>query len=66
MPHKILFEIGQIVFLKTDDDQTERMVTGINLRPNNSVTYGLAISSQESWHYDIEISDEKDMVKKTI
>lgn len=61
--HNIEFNIGQIVFLKTDNDQHERMVICISLRPNNSVTYCLAIGNSESWHYGIEISDRIDLLK---
>lgn len=63
--HKIEFEIGQIVYLKMDNEQRERMVTGISLRPNRSVTYCLALGTTETWHYSIEIDSEKDIVKAT-
>lgn len=63
--HKIDFEIGQTVYLKTDNEQHERMVTGIGLRPNRSVTYCLAFGTTETWHYGIEINDERDIVKAT-
>lgn len=63
--HKIEFEIGQIVYLKTDNEQHGRMVTGISLRPNRSVTYCLAFGETETWHYGIEIDDERDILKVT-
>jgi len=63
--HKIDFEIGQTVYLKMDNEQHGRMVTGINLRPNRSVTYCLAFGTTETWHYGIEIDDERDIVKAT-
>ncbi len=63
--HKIEFEIGQIVYLKTDNEQHARMVTGINLRPNGCVTYCLSYQTDVSWHYAIEIDDERDIVKMT-
>ncbi len=59
--HKIVFEIGQIVYLKMDNEQHGRMVTGISLRPNRSVTYCLAFGTTETWHYGIEIDDERDI-----
>lgn len=63
--HNIEFEIGQTVYLKMDNEQHGRMVTGISLRPNGSVTYCLAFGTTETWHYGIEISDERDIVKAT-
>lgn len=63
--HKIEFEIGQTVYLKTDKEQHGRMVTGITLGPNRSVTYCLASGTTASWHYGIEIDDERDIVKAT-
>lgn len=63
--HKIYFEIGQTVYLKMDNEQHERMVTGISLRPNRSVTYCLAFGSTETWHYGIEIDDKRDILKAT-
>jgi hypothetical protein len=63
--HKIEFDIGQKVYLKMDNEQRERMVTGISLRPNRSVTYCLALGTTETWHYGIEIDDERDIVKAT-
>jgi hypothetical protein len=62
--HKIEFNIGDIVYLKTDEEQHSRMVTSISLRPGGMVTYCLSFGSYESWHYGIEISDEQDIVKK--
>ena len=63
---KIEFEIGQTVYLKMDNEQHGRMVTGISLRPNRSVTYCLAFGTNETWHYGIEIDDERDIIKATI
>jgi hypothetical protein len=63
--HIIEFNIGQTVYLKTDDLQFQRLVVGISLRPNKSVTYCLAFGPNETWHYGIEINAEKDIVKAT-
>ena len=59
------YKIGDIVYLKTDLDQVERIVTGITIRPNNSFSYCLAFDTIETWHYDIEMSTEKDILKIT-
>jgi len=63
--HKIEYMIGQIVFLRMDNEQQPRLCTGISLRPNRSVTYCLGLGTSESWHYGIEISDERDVLKAT-
>ena len=51
-------EIGDVVYLKTDNDQYERIVTGYYVRPS-AITYGLTQGTEESWHYDFEITVEK-------
>ena len=63
MNHKIKFNLGQIVYLVTDCQQKERIVTGVMLRPNNQVVYYLSCGEEEANHYDIEITDKKDIVK---
>jgi len=60
--HKLEFQIEQIVYLNTDKEQVPRIVTGISLRPFNSVTYGLTQNATETWHYGFEISDERDII----
>lgn len=61
--HKIKHNIGDVVFLKTDSEQFDRIITGIMLHPQNAVTYRLSCGTIETWHYDIEISDEIDVLK---
>lgn len=60
---KLKFEIGEIVYLKTDNEQLERFVTGVNIRVG-SISYALTNGTNESWHYDFEISKEIDVLKK--
>ena len=55
----VKYSIGQIVYLKTDEDQSPRMVTGIHLRPG-SAAYSLSYGTSESTHYEIEIMKCKD------
>lgn len=57
------FEIGEIVYLKTDIEQRERIVTGIMQRPE-SISYYLSINENESCHYSIEITRYKDILKQ--
>lgn len=60
---EVLFELGQTVYLKTDDEQLERIVTGIFLRPNGCVIYYLSSGTNETPHYDIEIDSQRDVVR---
>lgn len=55
---EIIHQIGDIVFLKTDPEQNERMVTEIRIR-QNSVLYSLSCGTTDSLHYEIEISTQK-------
>ena len=57
------FEIGDRVYLKTDNDQKERFVTRIMVAGNNGLLYELYSGSAGCWHYDFEISVEKDVLK---
>lgn len=54
--------LGQIVYLKTDPEQRERIVTGITQRPG-TILYHLSVADFESVHYEIEITTEKDILK---
>lgn len=56
------FDIGDSVYLKTDPEQCERLVTGINIR-QNGVSYALSHLTNESYHYDFEITKERDVIK---
>lgn len=57
------YAIGQTVYLKTDPDQAEKIITGINIR-QTGLSYELSFGHTSSWHYDFEITEEKDVVKK--
>ena len=58
------FNIGDVVYLKTDRDQYERIITEIWVRPGQ-ILYYLMESTLGSWHYPFEISKEKDIIKMT-
>lgn len=62
MRNKIRFDIGDKVYLVTDSEQCERLVTGINIR-QNGVSYAISHVTNESYHYDFEISKERDIIK---
>jgi hypothetical protein len=53
---KTKFDIYDIVELKHDKAKEQRMITGINVRDNGTITYALSFGSEnESWHYEFEI-----------
>lgn len=56
------FEIGQIVFIKTDQDQHARMITQIAVGGKASIRYCIGFGATETWHYDIELSEEKNVL----
>lgn len=58
MDIKTKYDIGQIVFLATDENQRARIVTGIIIRPSGIIYY-LTCGSEESTHYEIEFTLEK-------
>lgn len=57
-------DIGEIVFVKTDEEQRERMITEISIKSPNFVLYLLSYGVNNSWHSDVEISKELDLEKK--
>jgi len=54
------FEIGQIVYLKTCKEQTERIITAICVKSFGYILYLLSCGAQE-----IEISSEKNVLITT-
>jgi hypothetical protein len=59
------FNIGDIVYFKTDVEQLPRIVTQITICGNGSILYGCSYSELQSSHYAIELSKEKDIVLST-
>ena len=55
------FSFGDIVFLKTDKEQMQRIVTGILVIPIG-LTYKVACGSTETWHYEMEMTSEKNIL----
>ena len=51
----INYEVGDTVFVKTDIDQQQRIVTGISIR-NNDILYQVSCGIEISEHYDFELS----------
>lgn len=54
------YKFNDIVYLKTDPEQKQRIITEINIKPNLILMYELACGSESSWHYEFEISINKD------
>jgi hypothetical protein len=57
------FDFGDIVYLKTDPDQLQRIVTGFTVR-KHGVIYELSLANEVTHHYDFEISVTQDIVFK--
>lgn len=58
------FNFGDVVYLKTDNAQQPRIVTGFSVR-QTCITYELACGVTTSWHWDFEMTYEKDVVLTT-
>lgn len=59
------YEIGQTVYLKTDSEQLQRIVYGIQLFRGGELLYMLASGTITSNHYEFEIIETEDVVIKT-
>jgi hypothetical protein len=57
------FDIGQIVYLKTDEDQKPRMVTELKISANRGIMYALSAGASDTYHYAIEISETKNIIE---
>lgn len=55
------FDLGEKVYLKTDKDQSVRIVVRIQVGPMG-LLYCLNQGTIESWHYDFEMTTEIDEV----
>lgn len=56
------FKIGDLVYIVTDSDQNQRIVTGIMIR-NGLITYAISLGSNESYYYDFEVCYDRDVLK---
>lgn len=55
------FDFGDEVYLVTDPDQSLRIVTTMSIMPKRLIMYELSKSEQASWHFDFEISRDKNL-----
>jgi len=59
------FDFGQIVYLRTDLDQVGRQVIGVQATADGGTLIKLTFDTDISWHYECEISEERDMILAT-
>ena len=57
------FDIKQTVYVRTDPEQLERIITEINIKPNNLILYEASCNNYATWFYDFELSSEKNVLK---
>ena len=55
------FNLGDIVYLRTDPEQNPRMITGIMVRPIG-IAYSVTFGANESAHYAIELNSTRDVL----
>ena len=53
-----------MVYLKTDKEQEQRIVTAVNLTLGGGLSYQLTKGQQASYHYEDEITTEQNLVTK--
>ncbi len=55
------YNIGETVYLVTDEDQKPRIVTGINVTVTG-IRYNLVNGVTDTYHYELEMSAEKNIL----
>jgi hypothetical protein len=58
------YELGQIVYLKTDSEQLKRIVKQICFS-SKGMDYNLVNGIVSTWHSDFEITEEVNILTKT-
>lgn len=58
------YEFGDIVFLKTDINQDEMIITEMRVLQKGVILYLLSRGMQSSSHYEYEFEREPDLSKK--
>lgn len=56
------FTFGQTVYLKTDKEQSERMIIRMIIHNTGHILYDVVCGSSTSWHYEMELSAEKNQL----
>lgn len=58
------YNIGDVVYLKTDPEQYPSIVTGILLKPDNLIMYEISGYDDVSYRYDFELTIDKNLLLK--
>lgn len=53
------FDFGDLVYLRTDEDQKMRLVVAIKILPDGAITYYLSCGTVVSEHFEFELTEEK-------
>lgn len=53
------YDIGEIVYLRTDEDQYPRVIVSIEVYKNGEILYKICRGTESSYHYEFEMSSEK-------
>lgn len=53
------YNIGELVFIQTDKEQDQRIVTALIICPAGDILYEVTCGTISSKHYDFELSKEK-------
>jgi hypothetical protein len=56
------YDYGQIVYVRTDVDQYPRQIIGVQGTADGGMLIKLSTDGDISWHYDCELSGEKDLM----
>jgi hypothetical protein len=59
------FELGEIIYLKTEVEQLPRIIIGIQICADGGLIYKCSQGTEVDWHYEIEMSDTLDILLKT-
>lgn len=57
------FDLGSIVYIKTDPEQLERMVTSVRVYLDGSMLYGVSHCGDNIMLMEQQLSHEKDVLK---
>lgn len=57
------FNIGQRIYLDTDPEQYERIITGI-LITQGDIIYRVVCGDVETYHFEFELSKEKKLIEE--
>lgn len=56
------YDLKGIVYLLTDTDQYPRMIVGVKVCVDGALLYQVVCGTSETWHYEVELSAEKDLI----